>query len=260
MDFAFTLAGFTVGFIVGMTGVGGGSLMTPLLVLVFGLKPAVAVGTDLLYAAITKCGGIFVHNKKGSIEWRIVGLLSLGSIPSSILAVYLLKYMDKAGIDYSNLITSSLSIALILTSVVLLFKVPLQKLGQNERFDAIRTLHRQLQLPMTLAAGILLGFLVTLSSVGAGALGAAILFFLYPRLPSIRIVGTDLAHAVPLTAVAGLGHLHLGTIDFSILLSLLVGSLPGIYIGSHVANHLPEKIMRPALASMLLLIGVRLAI
>lgn len=260
MDFAFTIAGFTVGFIVGMTGVGGGSLMTPLLVLVFGIQPAVAVGTDLLYAAITKCGGIFVHNKKGSIEWRIVGLLSLGSIPASITAVYLLKHLEKAGIDYSSLITSTLSIALILTSVVLLFKEPLQRLGQNERFDAIRTLHRQLQIPITVLAGILLGFLVTLSSVGAGALGAAILFFLYPRLPSIRIVGTDLAHAVPLTAVAGLGHVHLGTIDFNILLALLVGSLPGIYIGSHVANHLPEKVLRPALASMLLLIGVRLAI
>lgn len=260
MDFAFTLAGFTVGFIVGMTGVGGGSLMTPLLVLVFGIQPAVAVGTDLLYAAITKCGGIFVHNKKGSIEWRIVGLLSLGSIPASLAAVSLLKYLEKAGIDYSSLITSTLSIALILTSVVLLFKEPLQRLGQNERFDAIRTLHRQLQVPITIIAGILLGFLVTLSSVGAGALGAAILFFLYPRLPSIRIVGTDLAHAVPLTAVAGLGHVHLGTIDYHILLALLVGSLPGIYIGSHVANHLPEKFLRPALASMLLLIGVRLAI
>ena len=259
MDFAFTIAGFAVGFIVGLTGVGGGSLMTPLLVLGFGIKPVIAVGTDLLYAAITKSGGIFVHNKKGSIEWRIVGFLSLGSIPSSIIAVAILKRLEESGIDYNHLITMSLSVALILTSIALLFKQQLQKLGQNERLHAIRTLHRQLQTPMTVTAGIILGFLVTLSSVGAGALGAAILFFLYPRLPAIKIVGTDLAHAVPLTAVAGLGHVHLGTIDYQILIYLLLGSLPGIYIGSHIANRLPESILRPALASMLLLIGVRLA-
>jgi uncharacterized protein len=260
MDFAFTIAGFVVGFIVGMTGVGGGSLMTPILVLGFGIKPIVAVGTDLLYAAITKSGGIFVHNKKGTIEWRIVGLLSLGSLPAAMFAVVLLKYLEKSGIDYNNLITSALSIALILTSIVLLFKDQIHRLGENERFDAIRALHRQFLTPMTIFAGIILGFLVTLSSVGAGALGAAILFFLYPRLPSIKIVGTDLAHAVPLTAVAGLGHLHLGTIDMSMLVALLIGSLPGIYLGSHIATRLPERIIRPALASMLLLIGVRLAI
>ena len=260
MDFTYSIAGFVVGFIVGMTGVGGGSLMTPILVLGFGIKPIIAVGTDLLYAAVTKSGGILVHNKKGTIEWRIVGLLALGSIPASIFAVFLLKYMDKSGINYNNLITSSLSIALILTSIVLLFKDKLYQLAQNERFDTVRALHHQLQTPMTVIAGIILGFLVTLSSVGAGALGAAILFFLYPRLPSIRIVGTDLAHAVPLTAVAGLGHVHLGTIDYYMLLSLIVGSLPGIYIGSHIATRLPEKFVRPALASMLMIIGIRLAI
>jgi uncharacterized membrane protein YfcA len=257
MEFGFTVAGFIVGFIVGMTGVGGGSLMTPILVLFFAIKPAVAVGTDLLYAAITKSGGILVHNKKGNIEWRIVGLLSLGSVPSAVMAVFVLNYLEQAGINYDKLITTSLSIALILTSIVLLFKDRLQALGQNERFDTIRALHRQLQSPMTVIAGIILGILVTLSSVGAGALGAAILFFLYPRLPSIKIVGTDIAHAVPLTAVAGLGHMHLGTIDFSMLAMLLAGSLPGIYLGSHFAARLPEHVVRPALASMLFLIGVR---
>jgi uncharacterized protein len=258
MEFGYSIAGFIVGFIVGMTGVGGGSLMTPILVLLFGIKPAVAVGTDLLYAAITKSGGILVHNKKGTIEWRIVGLLSLGSVPSAIMAVFVLKYLDQAGINYDKLITSALSVALILTSIVLLFKDRLQQIGQNERFDAIRVLHRQLQTPMTVIAGVVLGILVTLSSVGAGALGAAILFFLYPRLPSIKIIGTDIAHAVPLTAVAGLGHMHLGTIDFTILAMLVAGSLPGIYLGSHFATRLPEHVVRPALASMLFLVGIRL--
>lgn len=259
MDFAYTIAGFVVGFIVGMTGVGGGSLMTPILVLGFGIKPAVAVGTDLLYAAITKGGGILVHNKNKTIEWRITGLLALGSIPASLVSIYLLQILEQAGINYDRLITSSLSVALILTSLVILFKDRLQSVGRSERLDFIRALHRQLQTPMTVLAGVLLGVLVTLSSVGAGALGAAILFFLYPRLPTIKIIGTDLAHAVPLTAVAGLGHLHLGTIDLAMLAYLLLGSLPGIYIGSHLAVRLPEHYVRPALAAMLMLIGVRLA-
>ena len=260
MDFGYSIAGFIVGFIVGMTGVGGGSLMTPILVLVFSIKPAIAVGTDLLYAAITKSGGILVHNKKGNINWRIVGLLSLGSLPASLLSIYLLQYLGHAGINYDRLITSSLSIALMLTSLVLLFKDRLQQLGLNERFDVIRALHKQFQAPITVIAGVILGVLVTLSSVGAGALGAAILFFLYPRLPTIKIVGTDLAHAVPLTAVAGLGHMHLGTIDLNLLGYLLLGSLPGIYIGSHIAVRLPDQLVRTALACMLFLIGVRLAV
>ena len=260
MDFSYTITGFIVGFIVGMTGVGGGSLMTPILVLIFSIKPAVAVGTDLLYAAITKSGGILVHNKKGNIKWRIVGLLALGSLPSSVISIYLLSYLNHAGINYDRLITLSLSIALILTSLVLLFKDRLHRLGRNERFDVVRKLHKQLQTPITVLAGVLLGMLVTFSSVGAGALGAAILFFLYPRLPTIKIVGTDLAHAVPLTAVAGLGHMHLGTIDYSMLAFLLLGSLPGIYIGSHIAIRLPEQLVRTALASMLFLIGVRLVV
>lgn len=260
MDLGYSIAGFIVGFIVGMTGVGGGSLMTPILVLGFGVKPAIAVGTDLLYAAITKSGGILVHNKKGTIEWRIVGLLSLGSLPASLLTVFLLKYLNKAGVDYNHLLTTALSFALILTSLVIIFKERLQSFGRNERFRFIHALHKQLQEPITVVAGIVLGTLVTLSSVGAGALGAAILFFLYPHQPAIKIVGTDLAHAVPLTFVAGLGHMHLGSIDYYMLASLLLGSLPGIYLGSHLATRLPDSFIRPALASMLFLIGLRLAV
>ena len=259
MDFAYTIAGFIVGFIIGLTGVGGGSLMTPILVLFFGIAPVVAVGTDLLYASVTKCGGIFVHHHRGTIEWKIVGLLSLGSIPATVLSVLILKYLGNAGIEYEHLITTSLSIALILTSSVLLFKGKLQSLSQNEKFIAIRAIHRRFRKPMTIACGALIGTLVTFSSVGAGALGAAILFFLYPRIRAISIVGTDLAHAVPITAIAGLGHLHLGTVNVDLLISLLIGSLPGIYIGSHLGARLPEKIMRPILASMLLMIGIRLA-
>lgn len=260
MDIAYSLAGFLVGFIVGLTGVGGGSLMTPILVLFFGIAPVIAVGTDLLYAAITKCGGIFVHHRHGNIEWKIVGLLSMGSVPSAIFSIIILKYLGDMGINYDRLIYTSLSIALILTSLVLLFKEKIQSISQNEIFTIIRALHRRLRNPMTIMAGALIGILVTFSSVGAGALGAAILFFLYPRIRAISIVGTDLAHAVPITAIAGLGHFHLGTVNTALLFSLIIGSLPGIYFGSHLGARLPEKIMRPALASMLLMIGIRMAI
>ncbi len=257
MDFAYTISGFVVGFIVGLTGVGGGSLMTPILVLLFGINPAIAVGTDLLYAAITKCGGIWVHHRQATIKWRVVRIMSAGSLPASALTVWALKHFNDRGIDYTGLITSTLGIALLLTSMVLLFKKQLIDFSLKEQFSALRASHGRLKTPITFVVGVFLGVLVTLSSIGAGALGAAGLFLIYPRLPAVSIVGTDLAHAVPLTAVAGLGHAHLGTVDFVLLGSLLVGSLPGIYLGSHLGIRLPEHIIRPILASMLLLIGAR---
>lgn len=259
MEPGYAIAGFIVGFIVGLTGVGGGSLMTPILVLFFAIKPAIAVGTDLLYAAITKSGGIFVHHRRGTIEWRVVGLLALGSIPATIAAVAVLKQLDTAGINYDRVITLALSVALILTGSVLVFRNPLQRLSRDERLAPIRAAHRRWRTPMTVIGGALIGTLVTLSSVGAGALGAAFLFFLYPRMRAASIVGTDLAHAVPITAIAGLGHAHLGTVDFQLLLNLLLGSLPGIWIGSHTGANLPDRIVRPILAGMLLLIGIRMA-
>lgn len=260
LELAYSLVGFAVGFIVGMTGIGGGSLMTPILVLGFGIQPAVAVGTDLLYAAITKAGGIFVHNSKGTVEWRIVGLLTAGSVPTSIAMVFVLKWLETRGIHYGGLITTTLSAALILTALAMLFKERVHRFAENDdRFDLLRKLHQRYLSHITILTGVLLGVLVTLSSVGAGAIGTAALFFLYPRMTSVRIIGTDLAHAVPLTAVAGIGHAAIGTVNYGMLLSLLLGSLPGIYLGSHLATRLPEKIVRPALAAMLLLIGVRLA-
>lgn len=260
MDIAYIAIGFLVGFIVGLTGVGGGSLMTPILVLGFSIAPAIAVGTDLLYAAITKSTSIFVHHAQKNINWDIVKLLSTGSIPSACLSIFLLKYMLVLNIDYEKFITTTLSIALILTSLVLLFKNKIQQLSQNERLSKIKTLHTQLKQPITILSGALIGFLVTFSSVGAGALGAAILFFLYPRMRAISVIGTDLAHAVPITAIAGLGHAHLGTVDYILLASLLIGSIPGIYLGSNLGSYLSEKIMRPILACMLFIIGVKFAL
>ena len=258
MDLTYTIAGFIVGFIVGMTGVGGGSLMTPILVLGFGIKPAIAVGTDLLFAAITKSGGVFVHHKHGNIQWDVVGLLATGSIPASLISILFIKHLDKTGVNYDNLIMITLSIALILTAMFLLTRNQIHRLGMNERFSAIKALHLKYRKPVTIFAGVMIGILVTLSSVGAGVIGAAFLFFLYPKFKTIQVVATDLAHAIPITAIAGLGHAHIGTVDYLLLVNLIIGSIPGIYLGSHFGTLLPDRVMRPVLASMLLIIGVRL--
>ncbi|MBF8268583.1 MAG: putative rane transporter protein [Gammaproteobacteria bacterium] len=260
MEITYTFAGFLVGFIIGMTGVGGGSLMTPILVFFFGIKPAIAVGTDLLYAAITKSSGILVHHRNKTVDWKIVGLMALGSIPSSLLSVLILKQMNAAGINHDRIITLTLSVALILTSMALLFKERLKQFSKDESSTAVRTLHQRFVKPVTVLAGALIGVLVTFSSVGAGALGAAFLLFLYPQLRAISIVGTDLAHAVPITTIAGLGHAHIGTVDYLLLGSLVIGSLPGIYLGSHMGKLLPDRIIRPLLACLLLLIGIRMAV
>ncbi len=256
MDWAYTFAGLLVGFLVGLTGVGGGSLMTPLLVFFFGITPVKAVGTDLLFAAITKSGGVWIHQRLKTIEWRIVGLLAAGSVPASLLTSAVLQQMGVHNERLNIIITSALGFALILTSIALLFKGEFQQLGR--RLSGRKTAAWQhWRWAITVTAGMILGVLVTLTSVGAGALGAAMLFFLYPQLPAARIVGTDIAHAVPLTAVAGLGHLHMGNVDLVLLGSLLLGSLPGIYLGSRLSAAVPEKVMRPILASMLMMIGVK---
>jgi uncharacterized protein len=258
MDFTFAIIGFAVGFIVGMTGVGGGSLMTPILVLGFHIQPAVAVGTDLLYAAITKSGGVYVHQKHGNIQWKILTLLFMGSIPASLCSLFLIKQLDSAGINYDSLIMTTLSVALILTGLFLLSKNQLNKLSRDENSAYIKALHRKYRKPITIFSGVLIGVLVTISSVGAGVIGAAFLFFLYPKYKAIKIVATDIAHAVPITAIAGLGHAHIGTVDFMLLANLLIGSLPGIYLGTKFGTFLPDKAMRPILAFMLLAIGIRL--
>ncbi|MEM6998951.1 MAG: sulfite exporter TauE/SafE family protein [Pseudomonadota bacterium] len=259
-EILFILAGFGVGFVVGMTGIGGGSLMTPLLVLGFGVKPAIAVGTDLLYAAITKSGGIFVHHAKGNINWKIMGLLSLGSIPASLISLLFLKRLEEAGVNYDDIIMSTLSFALILTALFLFARNKIQHFVVKSGSNVLDNDHSRVKQAVTVFAGILIGALVTISSVGAGVIGAAILFIMYPRMKTIQIAATDLAHAVPITAIAGLGHAHIGTVDYVLLGTLLIGSLPGIYFGSHVGSFLPEKIMRPLLATMLFAIGVKLVI
>lgn len=257
MDFGYTLAGLIVGFVVGLTGVGGGSLMTPLLVLLYGINPAVAVGTDLLYAAITKAGGSWVHSRRGSVNWKVVGLLAAGSVPASIATTLLLKVLAPDTRQLSGLITGTLGVALILTAMGIVFKENIRAYAKKRWGHRPAWSTRTVSL-VTFGMGLILGVLVTVSSVGAGVVGTVMLFFLYPRMTTVQIIGTDIAHAVPLTAVAGLGHATLGTVDWTLLGSLLVGSLPGIYVGSNLAAKIPDRVLRPALAGMLVLIGGKL--
>jgi uncharacterized protein len=254
IDPLYVLSGFAVGALVGMTGVGGGALMTPLLILLFGIHPATAVGTDLLYAAATKTGGSLVHGANRTIDWRVVGLLALGSVPMTaltVLALWLLRIDDGAA---RALITTALGFTLLLTAVALIFRRRLVAL-LGPRIDLMSPRRRS---ALTILTGAVLGVLVSLSSVGAGAIGVTALVLLYPRLPTVRIVGSDIAHAVPLTLVAGLGHWLLGAIDWPLLGSLLLGSLPGIVLGSHAAGRVPDGVLRPILAATLLLVAGRL--
>ena len=259
MDWLYIFSGFVVGFVVGVTGVGGGSLMTPLLVLVFGVAPATAVGTDLLYASLTKTLGGWVHGRNRSVDWRVVGLLGLGSLPAAVVTIALLKYLALDEKSLRSLVTSVLSVALLATAAALLLKDQIKKLARRKDGTVYELHHRYLP-AATIVTGAVVGALVTVSSVGAGVLGTVALLFLYPRMPAVKVVGTDIAHAVPLTAIAGMGHMALGTVDLVLLGGLLLGSLPGIYIGSHLSAKVPEKVLRPLLATMLLIIGARMAL
>ncbi|MNE38446.1 Sulfite exporter TauE/SafE [compost metagenome] len=256
-SFGFTLAGLVVGFIVGMTGVGGGSLMTPIL-LWFGINPATAVGTDLLYAAITKASGVWVHGKNKNIDWKITGWLTLGSVPAAALTLWFLASLDADTQAANAIIKQGLAVVLVLTALAILFKSKLQAFASKHAGDRYHLSGTSLNL-LTVATGVVLGVMVSLTSIGAGALGTVALFLLYPYLVTRRLVGTEIAHAVPLTLVAGLGHASMGNMDWSLLGYLLLGSLPGIYLGSHLTGRISDSILRPCLAGMLLMIGYKLA-
>jgi uncharacterized membrane protein YfcA len=230
--------------------------MTPLLVLLFGFKPATAVGTDLLYAAITKSGGSWVHHRHDNIDWTITRRLALGSVPAAGLTLLVLSQLGINGHGATGLISVVLGFALLLTALSLFFRQRLLDLAKRRSASADFA-HRHVA-SLTVAVGVVVGALVTISSVGAGALGVTALTFLYPNLATRRIVGSDIAHAVPLTLVAGLGHWWLGTVDVVLLVSLLIGSLPGIALGAHFAAKVPERALRGLLASVLLLIGSKL--
>jgi uncharacterized protein len=254
IDPLYVTSGFGVGLLVGMTGVGGGSLMTPLLILLFGIHPSTAVGTDLLYAAATKTGGSVVHSWARSIHWPAVIRLAIGSIPASILTLIVLWQLHLDSAAARSLVNVVLSFALMLTAASLIFRKTIMDSlrWRMERLDD-RTIARA-----TVVVGAALGVLVSISSVGAGAVGVTALLLLYPQLPMARIVGSDIAHAVPLTLIAGIGHWALGAIDWHLMAVLLMGSLPGIIIGSYFATRVPEMALRLMLAVTLIVVAGKL--
>jgi uncharacterized membrane protein YfcA len=251
------LGGLLVGTLVGATGVGGGALMTPMLVMLFGIAPATAVGTDLLYASVNKVFGTAVHHKHGTVDWQVVRRLALGSLPAAALTLWWMHSNGASSIK-GGVILFALGVALGITALGMLFKDRLHafgtklRLGNSERFKAF-------QPPLTVAAGVFLGVMVTMTSVGAGAIGTVMLAYLYPfRLTGGRLVGTGLAHAIPLTLIAGLGHWSLGNVDFSLMLNLLLGSIPGVLVGSFISARAPEKLVDRSVAGVLLLTSLRL--
>ena len=252
----YAIAGFAVGMLVGMTGVGGGSLMTPVLILLFGMSPAVAVGTDLLHAAVTKTAGSLVNGFNHTIDWRVVRRLATGSIPMTIVTMSVLSALDINSAAARELINAVLTFALIVTAVTLLFRDRIVRLSAG-RLDVLTP--RQAAV-LTVIVGGVLGTIVSISSVGAGAIGVICLVLLYPKLPTARIVGSDIAHAVPLTLVAGIGHWFLGSVDLQVVTFLILGSVPGILVGSYAALRIPEFALRIVLAAALLVVATKLSL
>lgn len=252
MDLLAVASGFAVGAIVGLTGVGGGSLMTPLLMGVFKLHPALAIGTDLWFAALTKTGGSWTHWRLGHVDTRITGLLLAGSVPATLAMVALMHLSDLAK-GGSQALTVTLGLALLFTALAVAYRRAWQALGLRLE----RWLPPRRRDALTVAAGALLGVMVSLSSIGAGAIGASLLLLLYPRLPAHRVVGTDIAHAVPLTLIAGIGYATLGLVDWALLAALLVGSLPGIWLGARLTRAMPERLVRGVLCLSLFGAGLK---
>ena len=249
----YALSGLFVGFVVGLTGVGGGSLMTPILVLLFGVHPMTAVGTDLLYASVTKAVGTAVHRVGDTIDWRVACFLATGSIPATALTLFLLQ---RFGLESGNgLVMAILGAVLVVTSLAVMRR---RWIITNAAHVLRSNVSPRRTRILTIAVGAVLGALVAATSVGAGAIGVTALILLYPELSTARIVGTDIAHAVPLTLVAGLGHWLLGSVDALLIASLLLGSIPGVVVGGLLAPRVPEVILRPILAAVLAVVGIRL--
>jgi uncharacterized membrane protein YfcA len=258
-DLAFVFAGFFVGFVVGLTGVGGGSLMTPILIFFFGIKPYLAIGSDLLFACFTKAGGTLKMARSGLVNWRIVGSLCAGSVPASLLTLWILHNLGPADPQVQKVMTTTLGAALLLTAAATLYKsIRGKTIARDIAPQDMALAERPRHWSLPLLFGAFIGSLVTLTSVGAGAIGVTVLMLLYPLLPLPRIVAADIAYAVPLTLVAGLGHAGLGSVDWPLLGKLLAGSLPGIWLGSHLVLKTPDRVIRGVLSLLLAYAGTKL--
>lgn len=265
IDFSFigidpgtVLAGLFVGLLVGLTGIGGGALMTPILVLILGTAPKTAVGTDLFFAAITKMVGVSVHGTRGTIDWQVCRRLATGSLPAALLTGLALHHFGRDALKVDSVIMHSLGYMLLLTTAGLIFKKQLHAVGCNLRVEHAERF-KYMQGPLTVLAGMFLGIVVTLTSVGAGALGTVIMIYLYPlRLTPAKLVGTDLAHAIPLAIVAGASHWIAGNVNYQLLFTLLAGSIPGVLAGSWLSCKAPDAVLRPLLALLLLATGLKI--
>jgi len=260
-EIGYVSAGFVVGCVVGLTGVGGGSLMTPILIFFFGIKPYLAVGTDLLFAAFTKGAGTLSLAQQRLVPWRVVLSLSAGSLPAAALTLWALHVVGPAQAVVQQVMTHTLGVALLLTAVAMLYKVVRSKKVPVVESDvSLDRACRPRHWAGPVLFGALIGALVTLTSVGAGAIGVMVLLMLYPQLPLPRVVAADIAYAVPLTLVAGLGHATLGSVDWTLLGWLLTGSLPGIWIGSRWVHKTPERFIRSVLSVLLAWAGTKLVL
>ena len=257
MTLSYVVSGFAVGVLVGLTGVGGGSLMTPMLTLLFGINPTVAVGTDLAFASITKSAGTLAHRIRNTVHWDIVLRLCIGALPAAVVATLGLKYFGALDKHIGQIIRYAITFSVLLTVVAIVFR------GRMVAWMSAHPehqLHGSRQAIATIVAGAVIGTLVTISSIGAGAIGATILVLLYPHLKPAEVAGTDIAYAVPLTAIAALGHWWLGSINWELLFTLLLGSVPGITLGSLVARSVPEKFLRGLLATTLTGVAAKLVL
>ena len=254
VDILYVLSGFCVGMLVGMTGVGGGSLMTPILILLFGIHPTTAVGTDLLFAASTKTAGTLIHGAARTVDWTLVGLLAIGSVPATMATLLVLSRLNLADATAQHLVSIALSLVLLVTATFLLLGGTIRERYASRLSD----LDRRSVAFLTIALGLTMGILVTATSVGAGAIGVTVLLLLHPKMPLARIVGSDIAHAVPLTLLAGIGHWLFGAINRPLLATLLIGSLPGIAAGSYLAGRAHDSVVRIALAVVLVIVAIRL--
>jgi len=251
----FVASGFGVGLLVGLTGVGGGSLMTPVLILVFGVQTTTAVGTDLLYAAATKGAGTLSRGLAKTVDWKITARLACGSVPGTVLTITALYLLNVHGNVSPRPLNIILGVTLLVSAGGMLFLRHLRWLTVRHPPGSVAA---RFIVPGTLLAGFILGVLVTLTSVGAGALGMIVLVLLYTDTPIDRLVGSDIAHAVPLTLIAGCGQWLLGSVNWLLVATLLLGSVPGIVLGSHFSSRLPERITRSAVAAILLVVGTRM--
>jgi uncharacterized membrane protein YfcA len=253
-DCLYAVSGFFVGVLVGMTGVGGGSLLTPLLILLFGVHPTTAVGTDLLFATSTKATGTIVHSAARTVDWKLVSLLAIGSVPATISTILVLSHFDLKSATAQHVVTIALGCVLLITALFLIAG----RMVRQRYAARLNAVDRRTAGLLTIVLGLAMGVLVTATSIGAGAIGVTILLILHPKMVPGRVVGSDIAHAVPLTLLAGAGHWYLGSVDWTLLGNLLIGSIPGIILGSYVTTRARDGVVRVTLASVLVIVGVRL--